>query len=156
MTKTERRKILYCTVSEAAERLKVTRQTVYRWIDGGKIKSEKIGREIVIDRLELHKVMRNLWIEAMRKDISSHVIDTFFWDRELIKGREAEVDQDFSFQIAFEEPFAVKVTDPNGKSVRVMWPLLRIKVTKEGKMSWSFPQAEMWDKYSSKEDINEK
>jgi excisionase family DNA binding protein len=43
----------YCTVSEAAEELGVTRQTVSRWISDGKLVAETIGREKLIDKKQL-------------------------------------------------------------------------------------------------------
>ena len=44
----------YCTISEAAKELGVTRQTIYRWIKGGKITVERIGRETLIERAKLN------------------------------------------------------------------------------------------------------
>jgi len=43
----------YWTISEAAEKLKVTRQTISRWITQGKIPTEKVGREILIEKKAL-------------------------------------------------------------------------------------------------------
>ena len=43
----------YCTISEAAKELGVTRQTISRWIRQGKLSGEKIGREIIIRKSEL-------------------------------------------------------------------------------------------------------
>jgi len=38
----------YYTISEAAEQVGVTRQTISRWINEGKLLAEKIGRETLI------------------------------------------------------------------------------------------------------------
>lgn len=43
----------YMTISEAAQTLETTRQTVSRWIVKGDIPIEKVGREILIDRNDL-------------------------------------------------------------------------------------------------------
>ncbi len=45
----------YFTISEAAKQLKVTRQTISRWVAKGNIPAEKIGREVLIKRGDLHK-----------------------------------------------------------------------------------------------------
>ena len=45
----------YFTISEAAEELKVTRQTISRWITQGNIPSEKVGREILIKKKDLYQ-----------------------------------------------------------------------------------------------------
>jgi excisionase family DNA binding protein len=45
----------YCTISEAAEEVGVTRQTVSRWIKDGKLPVEKIGRETLIEKKVIHK-----------------------------------------------------------------------------------------------------
>jgi len=142
MTKREQ-KIRYCTVSEAADRLKVTRQTVYRWITSGKIKTEKIGREIVINRIELHKVIRNLWMDSLRKEISNGIINDFFFEGEFIKGyqvKSAEASKNFGFIIKLEEPFVFSVTWPNGKRERVTFPMDAIHVKKDGHIAWYFPK----------------
>jgi|GEM_PF-4340502 len=43
----------YLTISQAAENLKVTRQTVSRWIAEGKLSAEKVGREKLIPRQDV-------------------------------------------------------------------------------------------------------
>jgi excisionase family DNA binding protein len=45
----------YFTLSEAANELNVTRQTVFRWIKNGKITSEKVGRETLIEKAEIFR-----------------------------------------------------------------------------------------------------
>ncbi len=40
----------YFTISQLADAYGVTRQTVSRWIKQGKIKGEKVGREILINK----------------------------------------------------------------------------------------------------------
>ena len=52
----------YATLPEVAERLKVSRRTVYRWIKNGDLKAYQFGREYRItesalkDFLEAHEV----------------------------------------------------------------------------------------------------
>jgi excisionase family DNA binding protein len=38
----------YYTVQEIADRLRVTRQAIYNWIDEGKLKAVKVGRALRI------------------------------------------------------------------------------------------------------------
>lgn len=45
----------YFTVTQAAGKLGVTRQTVYRWIAEGKLPTERIGREVLIKRDEVKR-----------------------------------------------------------------------------------------------------
>jgi excisionase family DNA binding protein len=45
----------YFTVAQAAKKLGVTRQTVYRWIAEGKIPTEIIGREVLIKKDEVER-----------------------------------------------------------------------------------------------------
>ncbi len=46
----------YITISEAAKKAGVTRQTVSRWIKDGKLPAEKIGRETLIKKKDLTKI----------------------------------------------------------------------------------------------------
>ena len=43
----------YLTPAEIAEKLKVTRRTVYKWIDEGKLRAYKIGVNVRIKREDL-------------------------------------------------------------------------------------------------------
>ena len=45
----------YLTVSEAARLLGVTRQTISRWMSDKKLRGEKIGREVLINKKTLSK-----------------------------------------------------------------------------------------------------
>lgn len=47
----------YITISEASKELRVTRQTISRWVKTGKFKAvEKVGRETLIPRDEIEKL----------------------------------------------------------------------------------------------------
>ena len=46
----------YFTVSQAAAELKVSRQTVSHWIKEGKLTAERIGREALIEKVEVERV----------------------------------------------------------------------------------------------------
>ncbi len=54
----------YFTISEAAKKLNVTRQTISRWIASGKIHGERVGRETIIAKEELHRVQHERVNEA--------------------------------------------------------------------------------------------
>ena len=47
----------YFTISEAAKEADVTRQTISRWINQGKLKAEKIGRETLIEKELLNELI---------------------------------------------------------------------------------------------------
>ncbi len=46
----------YATKAEAARLLGVDRLTIYRWIKSGKLKAERIGREVLIRRSDLSRM----------------------------------------------------------------------------------------------------
>ena len=43
----------FLTISQTAELLNTTRQTVSRWVKGGKLNSQRIGREGLISKREV-------------------------------------------------------------------------------------------------------
>ena len=45
----------FLTVQEASQRLKVTEQTIYNWIDAGDLKSVRVGRGVRIPRSWLNE-----------------------------------------------------------------------------------------------------
>jgi excisionase family DNA binding protein len=45
----------YFTITQAAKELGVTRQTISRWIEQGKLSAERVGREILIAKQEFDK-----------------------------------------------------------------------------------------------------
>ena len=59
----------YLTISEAAKQLKVTRQTISRWIAKGYVPAEKIGRETLIKKKDLHQYHRRRLSEAAAESI---------------------------------------------------------------------------------------
>ena len=48
----------YLTPAEIAERLKVTRRTVYKWIDEGKLQAYKVGVNVRIKREDLEAFIK--------------------------------------------------------------------------------------------------
>lgn len=59
----------YWTISEAAKQFNVTRQTISRWIADGKISVEKVGRETLIKKKDLHQYHRRRLSEAAAESI---------------------------------------------------------------------------------------
>lgn len=47
----------YFSISQAADKLGVTRQSVHRWVTTGEISSEKVGRETLIKKTEIKRYM---------------------------------------------------------------------------------------------------
>jgi excisionase family DNA binding protein len=48
----------YMTVAEAAREYKVTRQTISRWINEGRVEVEKVGREKLINKRSFEKYLK--------------------------------------------------------------------------------------------------
>jgi len=57
----------YTTISEVATELKVTRQTVSRWLRDGKIETEQVGREKLINRKSLERFLEKKVKEIVGK-----------------------------------------------------------------------------------------
>jgi excisionase family DNA binding protein len=57
----------YLTISEVAKELKVTRQTVSRWIRDGKIEAEQVGREKLINKRSLTRFLQKKVDELCKK-----------------------------------------------------------------------------------------
>jgi excisionase family DNA binding protein len=49
---------VYATKAEAARLLGVNRLTIYRWVKSGKLKAERIGREVLIRRSDLSRISK--------------------------------------------------------------------------------------------------
>ncbi len=49
----------FLTLKEVTEILKVSRQTVYRWISSGELRSIKIGKLVRIRKKDLEKFLKN-------------------------------------------------------------------------------------------------
>ena len=47
----------YFTISEAAKEMFVTRQTISRWVNEGKLTAEKIGRETLIEKEQIDNLI---------------------------------------------------------------------------------------------------
>lgn len=46
-------------VVELAEKLRVNKMTIYRWIKAGKLTAAKIGKEFRISRVEFERLINN-------------------------------------------------------------------------------------------------
>ena len=49
----------YVTKAQAAAMLNVNRLTIWRWVKTGKLKAEKVGRELLIKRDDLSQLTKN-------------------------------------------------------------------------------------------------
>ncbi len=57
----------YITISEAAKEVGVARQTVSRWIREGKIEAEQVGREKLINKKSLARLLQKRIDELISK-----------------------------------------------------------------------------------------
>ena len=75
----------YLTISQAAEELGITRQTISRWVAKGEIQAERIGRETLIHKDELQSI-ESRFDENIRnyiiKRLISNVRKQFHYTRE--------------------------------------------------------------------------
>ena len=51
----------FLTITQAAEKMRVTRQTISRWIAEGKLSAEKVGREKLIPKHEIITLEKQQW-----------------------------------------------------------------------------------------------
>jgi excisionase family DNA binding protein len=51
----------YLTITQAAERMLVSRQTISRWITEGKLSAEKVGREKLIPKHQIITLEKEQW-----------------------------------------------------------------------------------------------
>ncbi len=63
----------YLTIPQLAERLGLSRTTVYRYVKAGKIPAIKIGRNYVIDEKQISELLSKEITEADKKRIDQAV-----------------------------------------------------------------------------------
>ena len=56
---------LFCTLTEAAEQLDVNRLTIRRWINSGKLQSQRIGGVVLIERSEVERPARQKLVGSL-------------------------------------------------------------------------------------------
>ena len=81
----------YLTISEAAGYIGVTRQTISRWVKQGKLKAEKVGREVVIHKKDLLYTQKdeNVW-QIVSTKIFRPMVDTIREEFDYKKGDKIE------------------------------------------------------------------
>lgn len=47
----------YLTVTQVCELLHISRLTLYRWVKQGKLKATKVGQKLLIDQLDIQKLI---------------------------------------------------------------------------------------------------
>jgi excisionase family DNA binding protein len=66
----------YYTVTEAAKKLGVSRQTISRWLASGKIVAESVGREKLIRKSQLKNIHVRFREDTFAKNIIDHLLKT--------------------------------------------------------------------------------
>lgn len=103
----------YFTVSEAAKKLEVSRQTVYRWIEDNEIPTESVGGVTLIKKKTLNKYMRKKELEAMKRYYDNLYI-------EQIRKELKYSDKDMIEEVNTEDGYAVyHVVRQDGKQEMV-------------------------------------
>jgi len=107
-------KDMYFSISEAAEELKVSRQTIYRWIADKKIPSEKVGGVILVEKVAINKYA----IERATEFISS-MFDSLSFD--ALRQELGYADKDRIERVGSERDYAVfLVTRENDTKEKVL------------------------------------
>jgi excisionase family DNA binding protein len=63
----------YFTIAEAAKEIRVTRQTISRWVRDGVILTEKVGRTVLIRKQELYDYNEKRLLEEKRSSIQEQL-----------------------------------------------------------------------------------
>ncbi len=66
-------KDLYFTISEAAKKLNVSRQTIYRWIDDEKIPTEKVGGLILVEKKAIQEYVSKKIYESFSQMMDNYI-----------------------------------------------------------------------------------
>jgi excisionase family DNA binding protein len=73
----------YLTVAETAKRLRITKQTVYRWIDSGQLTAEKIGKEMLIAKKTIIDRDEKLFFRSLGNIIMDRIGDRLQFERPI-------------------------------------------------------------------------
>jgi len=77
----------YYDVPQAAKEIDVTRQTIYRWINAGKLPIVRVGKEILIGKETLYGLEDARLVDLIRKNIVRklrHVAEQYHWFDEVL------------------------------------------------------------------------
>lgn len=106
----------YFTISQAAKHLGVTRQTVSRWVAEGKLLTEKVGRETLIEKAELERYR----VDQAILEGATRIIDGMI---DFIREKYRYTDEDVVNFIKFDHRktfwFSVKKADSTSEIVAV-------------------------------------
>lgn len=86
------------TPEQVAERLQVTRRTVYQWINDGKLPALKVGRGWRIDESSLDSYLKPKQLEQLIEQTAKEMEDL----AESIKQRQTESPSDFAEQLRYQ------------------------------------------------------
>ncbi len=107
-------KDIYYSISEAAQALDVSRQTIYRWISDKKIQSEKIGGVVLIEKRAVTEYGAARVIESIYRSMDNYCI-------KYIKQEYGYGDEDQIEKTEVEDDYLVYlVTQTNGKREKIM------------------------------------
>lgn len=67
----------YLTISQTAELMRVTRQTVSRWVANGQVPTEKVGRETLIDKAALLQYRQASLAENVASQIVQIILQAY-------------------------------------------------------------------------------
>ncbi len=114
----------YYTVSEAAKRLNVSRQTISRWLASGKLDSEKVGRERLIYKkriweIELGAISTSdmVWREIFRM-----LIEKLGYTNEIFVIESADV---------FKKNPSFLITRRDGSKERIVFAISKAKLVQQ-------------------------
>jgi excisionase family DNA binding protein len=113
-------KDLYFTIAEAAKELKVSKQTVYRWIEDEKIPTEKIGGIVLVEKKEIQKKVTKKVIDTLTSSFDNTIVEFL---KKHLKLNENDIVQSSQNE---NDTFSFLVTHKNGDKSKVAIEQLNI------------------------------
>lgn len=139
----------YFTISQAANYMDVTRQTISRWIAQGRFPAEKVGREVIIKQIDFYRYENQLIGEKLINNV-------VFYCRYLVKESYDFKDEDiieFNGIVDIDNSiYQFIVTRTNGVKDKINVKLSIVIVPREKTYTIDVKMREIW--YPEFENIN--
>lgn len=118
----------YYTVSEAAEALGITRQTIYRYLNSRQINAEKIGRETLIEKTEIARFKENRFEDWIYQMVSWNIARNNY---EVIREHIGYTENDKIEIIGSPRALKYLVTRENGEKEQIVVKSFSISLDKK-------------------------
>lgn len=110
----------YLTISEAASKAGVTRQTVSRWVADGHLVAEKVGRQVLIEKKKLAQYMAEQDVIQAAMQIVNEIIVRIrekygYTDDDMVEFRDFDRRKTFLFSVTKKDGAREMVSFDIGK-----------------------------------------